>query len=350
MKNVHGAMTTAAKETARVVSTGVHGATEIGKGAVKMATRGANALATGTSNAIGHTANNIALARGKINTAEHALQKKMVPLTTQQQLSRENTMNLIKVRGQKLANPQRSEVDVNIHGTFARSEPWTGANSDFTRETTANRETNKAAFKWTGGGSEGARETAGANLGNYLNDVKNKFVMGEGAEINAIAHSHGGNVLGKAMSRDDTTSIQNAVMLGTPAMSKRGQNTSWSTEGADKVEGHIHNVYDKADKIQTTGARANEIVRGNANIVTGLVTGNRLSVGREFENASSTPQHNVEVQTKRSVLERINPMTKANAHSELHDAHIGRQVNKMLSTPQPNTNTRQTLAVTRDKK
>ncbi len=289
-------------------------------------------------------------AQGKTTDSQYALQQKTDQLTTPEQLSRENMLSLIKLRGQKLDSPGTGELDVNIHGTTARRKQfgtsWVDKGSAFSRAEGGARVRNVTDFQWTGGGSEEDRVTAGESLGNFLNDVKNPAIMGADADINAIAHSHGGNVLGKALSEEGTTGIKSAVMLGTPMMTRSGTNTSWSTAAADKVSGQIHSFSDPDDKIQTTGARLNEYAKLNVNPLKGA---DRLQVGRTFASPSTTPQHNISVESGRSKREKLKPTTGAKAHSELHKAPIGREVYSALLEPRASGSTSTTKPVDRRK-
>lgn len=232
-------------------------------------------------------------------------------LTTNQQLARENVNNLINLRGQ--SQGQRG-VDINIHGTFARGEAWTKTGSAFDKENTRARNTASTNFQWSGGQTEASRVEAGKQLNAFLKDV-NRLTINRSTsnDVNAIAHSHGGNVLGKALGAKSTPSIRNAVMLGTPQMSSGGKNTSWSANAADKVRGQIHNIYDNKDAVQVTTARANE-----------HITGNMVSVDNKFSVKNSiTPQNNIRVETGAW-------LPSVQAHSDMHDAKIGKLTNHLL--------------------
>lgn len=232
-------------------------------------------------------------------------------LTPKQQLARENVNNLINLRGQSQG---KRGVDVNIHGTFARGADWVKSGSSFDKENLRARNTASTNFQWSGGSSEAARVQAGNQLNAFLKDVNRPAInRATTSDVNAIAHSHGGNVLGKALGKKDSQEIRNAVMLGTPQMSKNGQNTSWSSSAADKVKGNIHNIYDDKDAVQVTGARANEHFAGN-----------NVSVDNKFSQKNSiTPQNNIRVETGAW-------FPSVQAHSDTHDAKIGQLTNHLL--------------------
>lgn len=244
-------------------------------------------------------------------TAKQIVAAQKANLTTNQQLARENVNNLINLRGQSQG---KQSVDVGIHGTFARGADWVKSNSSFNKEAMRGRNTANTNFQWSGGQTEASRVEAGKQLNAFLKDVKRPTINRTGSnDVNAIAHSHGGNVLGKALGNRNSQEIRNAVMLGTPQMSKNGQNTSWSRNAADKVTGNIYNVYDNKDAVQVTSARANEHIMGNM-----------VSVDNKFSQKNSiTPQTNIRVETGAWV-------PSVQAHSDTHDSQIGGLTNHLL--------------------
>ena len=345
------AVSQAGQATAGAAATGAYFTGGVALSGVKAAQRGIGSLGPRGARARASYA-----VKSRIFSPTHAgMAKSELAAHTSQlkpeaQLARENLLNLINLRGKQLGADEvsegvdtrslhstaarTSETDVNIHGTFAHGGPWVKEGSAFTTASTAGRDTSATSFQWSGGGREKDRVAAGKSLGAFLGDVKNPFISGEQTRINAVAHSHGGNVLGKALSEAGTTGVQAAVMLGTPQMTRSGVNTSWSTAGADKVAGEIFSLHDKADRIQTAGARGNEFSLGNIGL---LSRGPRLKVGREFSSPSATPQHNIEVETKRGIVATVSPAKGAAAHGQLHDgdamsgpAPVGTRVNEML--------------------
>lgn len=80
-----------------------------------------------------------------------------------------------------------------VHGTFARSAPWTQDESTLRKELVRHLgPVTFRPFEWTGANSHNARIAAGALLGKHILSVKTEYP--EARQI-LIAHSHGGNVI-----------------------------------------------------------------------------------------------------------------------------------------------------------
>lgn len=205
----------------------------------------------------------------------------------------QNLMSLIRLRGQHRAGgggagPQAT--DIIVHGTSAAGnnlEPpdWAKSDSTFAQAVRGGRNAVSTSFVWSGSGAEADRQTAGRQLSAFIRDTQRTSIAG-GRSTNVLAHSHGGNVLGHAMSHAGTH-IDQAMLLATPAMSRVGDpNVSWTAAGTDRVRGGIHTYSTTHDTVQTDMAQANEWARGNLGIRS----------GRDFSRpGSSTPQTNVTV-------------------------------------------------------
>ena len=113
-------------------------------------------------------------------------------------------------------------------------------------------------FQWLGEPTEACREQAAQYLQSFLKILINDILLPE-VDIHVFAHSHGGNVVGQALSYLDISSLdlskrggvvfKSVTLLGTPAQVK-GRN--WS-DAIQKV-GHIYNYYSLHDSIQGTAA------------------------------------------------------------------------------------------------
>lgn len=213
----------------------------------------------------------------------------------------QNLMSLIRLRGARMEADAAggggafAATDVIVHGTSLAGNntavpDWARPDSTFaTRIRNGGgghaRDAVTTSFLWSGSGDEMERQRAGSALSRFITDTQRATIAG-GRSTNAIAHSHGGNVLGHAMSHAGTH-IDNAVLLGTPAMrSWLNPNVSWTAAGTDRVGGGIYNYSSPQDTVQTTMAQGNEWARGYRGVRS----------GREFSRpGSTTPQHNVTV-------------------------------------------------------
>lgn len=228
-------------------------------------------------------------------TAREQVAEHMQQLTPNQRLARENVMSLIRLRGQARDTPGASNVDVMVHGTFAHGADWAQPDSSFSRRVRNGRNAVTTSFQWSGSGVEQDRQAAGRQLAPFLRDTQRAFIAGNRG-TNVIAHSHGGNVLGHALSNHDVN-IDNAVLLATPAMSRGGNpNISWTDQGANRVRYGITGMSASDDLIQTVGAQANEWRNDQAN--RGV-----LRSGRNFSRPNSpTPQMNMTVRQPQGIL------------------------------------------------
>ncbi|QNM96789.1 hypothetical protein [Chitinimonas koreensis] len=252
-----------------------------------------------------------------------------------QMTTRENINSLIKLRGAKAnpANFRSGQIDVMVHGTYARGSDWTQPSGDFARRIASGRRTLTTRFEWSGGATENDRRTAGTQLSRFLNDAGGaKLYRGMGAAtsnpnsvrrdfgLNVVAHSHGGNVLGHAM-ENTRAFVRSAFLLGTPAMSRHpNPNVSWSTNALRRV-GNVFNIYSNRDRVQQELAQYNE--------------GNNVVVGRQL-NFPNIPQNRRNYQNI-----RFNPMNPQHdidpyqyqgvtVHSELHNQATGRLINDLI--------------------
>src|SRR5262245_13791122 len=119
-----------------------------------------------------------------------------------------------------------------VHGTFAAGETWWRPGGDFCRQLdaalaargTATKCWRDAAtrryFSWSGDNSETARRIAGRHFAHYLREVAVDPAI---SQIHIVAHSHGGNVVYRALYElqsfgDTHTSrrIGEIVFLGVP--------------------------------------------------------------------------------------------------------------------------------------
>lgn len=208
-------------------------------------------------------------------------------------LAHSNICTLIRLRGDRMAAPANAQVDVIVHGTNARGEPWAQADSSFARRVRRERAAVTASFQWSGGMTEMERQQAGDQLAVFLGDLRKalkKTVEHDvllagietlpavcGRDINVIAHSHGGNVLGHAMAQRELE-IGIAMLLAVPALANASNaNLSWTAEAANRVVRAIVNVSDRRDPVQTTLAGWNERIRGR-----------RVESGRHFHRPEST--------------------------------------------------------------
>lgn len=282
-------------------------------------------------------------------TAQEIFNANTGSMTVRQATNRANLMSLIRLRGAVLdasgspsligknaaPNPQPNpnqgvqmmappSVDINIHGTFARGTDWVQENSVFSQNVRRNRNAITTNFQWTGSPLEAQRQIAGGQLENFIRDVKNPFIA-QGLEVNAFAHSHGGNVLGHAMSRQNVT-INNAFLLGTPHMSDANSvNVSWSRQGTDQVQNMIASVSAPNDLIQTTGATAAEWAQGNA----------RIARRNFLRPDAMTPLFNVTTQPLGNNAPWWKP-SGVQAHSDLHEGPTGNHVNTMMRFAESN--------------
>lgn len=215
-------------------------------------------------------------------TARQYVQARQQQLTPSQQLARSNAMELIRLRG-RAAGAQ--SVDVIVHGTNARGADWANPNSSFAQQVRGARNAVSTSFQWSGSFVEADRQTAGGQLSRFLRDTQNPLIAQGAARTNVIAHSHGGNVLGHALS-NNATQIDNAVLLATPSMSQGGNpNVSWSAQGTHRVRNAVLNLSAPDDMVQTTLAQANERIRGH-----------NINADRPFSRPDAlTPQFNVTV-------------------------------------------------------
>lgn len=290
---------------------------------------------------------------GMAPTAQQIFNANMGALTVRQANNRANLMSLIRLRGAVLdasgstsltgknaaPNPQPNpnpamqmmappSVDINIHGTFARGASWVQNNSAFSQNVRRGRNAITTNFQWSGSPLEAQRQVAGAQLENFIRDVQNP-VIARGLEVNAFAHSHGGNVLGHAMSRRNV-SINNAVLLGTPHMSDvNNVNVSWTRQGTDQVQNMISSFSAPNDLIQTTGATMAELVQGNARIAR-----------RSFQRPDAmTPLFNFTTQPLGNNAPWWMP-SGVQAHSDLHEGPTGNQVNTTMRFAESNVGRR----------
>lgn len=193
-------------------------------------------------------------------TGRQIYQRNMGNLSESQQLARENMMSLIKLRGANQAaggGGAGRAVDVIIHGTNARGADWARANAPFAQQVAHGRNAISTSFQWSGSRLETDRQASGRQLSSFLRDVRNPMIAAN-RSVNAIAHSHGGNVLGHALS-DNRTRIDNAVLLATPHMvGPNNPNVSWTGAATNRVRGMVAAFSTPNDLIQQQGATANE--------------------------------------------------------------------------------------------
>lgn len=223
-------------------------------------------------------------ARNAPPPARQQLQQQLQHLTPTQRLARENVMSLIRLRGAAQAAPGATGVDVVVHGTFAHGADWARPDSSFSTRMRNARNAVATSFQWSGGPLEADRQTAGNQLAPFLRDTQRPMIAGN-RRTNVITHSHGGNVLGHALSNNNVR-IDNAVLLAAPMMSQGGNpNVSWTAQGANRVRNAIVALSAPDDAIQTVGAQANEWRQGRY-----------ISSGRQFSRPDSvTPQINLTV-------------------------------------------------------
>lgn len=102
-----------------------------------------------------------------------------------------------------------------IHGTFARSAPWTQDGSTFRKELARLQgPVTFRPFEWTGANSHNARIAAGVQLGKHIPNAKTVFPE---ARHVLIAHSHGGNVAFYSLRDVEVKeAICGIVTMGTP--------------------------------------------------------------------------------------------------------------------------------------
>ncbi len=139
-------------------------------------------------------------------------------------------------------NSQNAHLTIYVHGTFASNEtndkPLINAISQ-----TFNEEVMQ--FGWSGENTREARAKAAADLAKYIENYK----FSEGEKLNAVAHSHGGNVL-KWLTQIYTgeKKVDNVIFLGTPVREDYKVNFNAISPSAN-----ILNVYDKNDLVQVGG-------------------------------------------------------------------------------------------------
>jgi hypothetical protein len=270
------------------------------------------------------------------------LREKTRALEPERQIDRQNWLSLIRLRGDVRGGQMEgggvdersigglqeghNKTNVMVHGTFDHNADWAKPGSEEVNALTSGRNANTAAFQWSGGHTEAHRETAGTQLGKYFRDVKNPLIAGKGSEVSAVAHSHGGNVVGKALKAEAAAgqrgaTIKNAVMLATPQMTNaRGENTSWSKAGADRVTGQIISAHNTKDQVQTSGAFGNEEATGNTEVV---------DSGRNFHVPSQTPQRNMEFTSG-----AWGPGRGAAGHGEMHGTRVLSNIGTQLAADQ----------------
>lgn len=256
-----------------------------------------------------------------------------------QMTARENINSLIRMRGAKGTNRAATQVDVMVHGTLARDEPWSSATGQFANRIRSQRAALGTRFEWSGARDENSRQAAGKQLSSFLKDLSGdslymrRDAMGpqrggliEGHRgVNVIAHSHGGNVLGHALNQRNTPAIQDAFLLGTPSMyTQRRDNVSWSNNSLNRVTGRVHNLYSNWDPVQQGLAQQNENLQGSG-----------FSVRRRLE----FPHLNRPQVNHQNIA--FNPMSDNHAsepnwsdipsvHSELHNQRAARYINYVL--------------------
>jgi hypothetical protein len=216
-----------------------------------------------------------------------------------------------------VGNP--GSVDINIHGTWARGGDWERSNSPFSQNVRQNRNAVTTNFQWSGSVLEGNRQIAGNHLANFIRDTQNPMIGGN-RRTNAFAHSHGGNVLGNALSNNNVH-IDNAVLLATPHMRNYmtgNENTAWTAQGANRVRNMITAISAPNDLVQTTGATVFEHLQGNPR-----------NTGRIFQRRDAiTPQFNLRVPPQGGGAW----LPGAQAHSDMHEGAAGTLVNRVMRT------------------
>ncbi|MDB2646908.1 alpha/beta hydrolase [Pseudomonadales bacterium] len=269
--------------------------------------------------------------KGDLHRSDYkgVLREKTAALGEHGELARQNLMSLIRLRGSVMehrAGGVTPNVDVGVHGTFDHNAPWTKTDSAEMAALGNGRDTLPTNFQWTGSGLEAKRQSAGKQLSDFVEDVRK--IAGEETHLTLAGHSHGGNVIGHAMTHQAGTNrggVDDVVMLGTPMMTNReGVNLSWSSAGADKVRGEIISAHNTVDQVQTTAAFANEFGEGRTRNYLG--TNNRAvaASGRQFDVDSQTKQTNLLLQAQSS--------SGADAHNEMHSSEVLSKIADRLSS------------------
>jgi triacylglycerol esterase/lipase EstA (alpha/beta hydrolase family) len=184
-----------------------------------------------------------------------------------------------------------------------------------------NRSTLQTNFQWSGSNLESKRQEAGKHLSNFVEDIHK--VTGQRSETTLIGHSHGGNVIGHALTHqaaEGRGGVENAVMVGTPMMiDQQGTNVSWTAGGADKVQGQIISSHNNTDQVQTRAAHLNEFANGTTRNFQGSNPNAVVGSGREFHvPGSSTPQINIS--------RRAQTISPVGAHEETHGVDSLREI------------------------
>ena len=108
---------------------------------------------------------------------------------------------------------------------------------------------NVFCFLWTGGDTASERKNAASLLYPDLNVMRSQF-----RALNVVTHSHGGNVLGHALSIDPSLKIDAAYLLACPIM--EGEGRSWRKgENMERVR-TLHTFSHPYDKVQVLLASA----------------------------------------------------------------------------------------------
>ncbi|UAA39291.1 alpha/beta fold hydrolase [Paraneptunicella aestuarii] len=151
--------------------------------------------------------------------------------------------------------PPREHV-MFIHGTGAKDRAlqnpgYARPESEFAHLAKSHygSKTTYSTFAWSGAATSKAREKGATELLQSIRDFKAKH---PDTNVNLIAHSHGGNVAGRALQQmNEGESVSSVMLLGTPQFRKGGQNTVWNSDAIAHVQGDIHNVYSRNDRVQT---------------------------------------------------------------------------------------------------
>ena len=190
-------------------------------------------------------------------------------------------------------------------------------------------------FTWTGGNWYQAREIAAVQLKDAIIKIKNTHPR---EKINIVAHSHGGNVVLRALQLLSQTSCKNkykveyVVLLGTPHFKALYPSGSkfiyYSKEGHGMIKKKLYNIYNSYDLVQSNYADVKDGI-SNCNLENGdaLPTFDALTTQQTIHDQNSSNYINY---NRNKESEGVFDIFGIQEHEDLHDTEMGIMVGHLL--------------------
>lgn len=232
-----------------------------------------------------------------------------------------------------LAYVERRQHVIFVHGTNSATagERWAAPAGNLAQ---AMREhfgaSSYEAFDWSGSSAESGRQRAATDLLDRIRHAQQELPT---HDMNIVAHSHGGNVVARALSEmGPNESVRSVMTMGTPQFRKQAEvyapsreqsNTLWGPQAQSHVRDEIVNVYTRNDYVQTKGAGF--VNRMNVVRTAGDGVNSRTHSGRRLIPASSATVTNVDATN-------VATSRVAKAHGSYHEAETFKAISNHIKS------------------